>query len=232
MLPARFPSRAPFVLALVLIFAVAKEAAALPLSLRCAGTNLVVRTPSAALGQTLCDIARDATRQLAACNMPLERDISLRIVDRTKGDWFGLYRCGEDAIEVLAPAAIALRRHEAAAFAFLPLDSYFASLIVHEMSHAAYDAVPCPYPSCAATSEYLAYAMQIASLSEAERRAFERAAITPDPVPRDRVNAITLMIAPDRFARLAWAHYSARPDSCAFVAEIMRGTAPFDVLPP
>ena len=71
-----------------------------------------------------------------------------------------------------------------------------------------------------------------ASLSEAERRAFERAAITPDPVPRDRVNAITLMIAPDRFARLAWAHYSARPDSCAFVAEIMRGTAPFDVLPP
>lgn len=210
------------------ISALAWASPALPAALACPDPLFTVEAEDPAIAARGCKAAALAQETLGTCGFAIDRPISIAIRDTlSTEDCLGVYHCGEDRIEVLAPAAMSDRLGDGP-FAVLDRRAYWASVIVHEIGHAAYDTVPCPFPACLGTAEYFAYTIQILSLPEAERDAFEHATGVAGKVSRDRFSGVLSMMAPDRFAGLAWAHLNQRPDACGYLQLIMDGRIFFD----
>jgi hypothetical protein len=178
----------------------------------------------------ICDLASRVTEQLATCNLAVPAPVTIAVVPELESDCIGLYHCGEGRIEVLSPEAYLPLRAEGQALAFAPVseEAFFESIIRHELAHAALDSMPCPFASCVASQEYVAYTMQVHFLPEADRIAFEEAITHDGPVSRDMLSAIMVMMAPEVFAQRAWLHLSARENPCDFIGQIARGEVLFD----
>ena len=178
-----------------------------------------------------CHVAALGRSKLAACNVLLNRPIEIRVLERIKpasGECLGIYHCGEDTIDVLSPSAMSSAREPESAFAAISDDVYWESVIVHELTHAAYDVVPCPFSDCVATSEYVSYAMQVWTLPEAERPHFGKGIELRTKPTWDAISPLILFMAPNRFAVLSWLHFQARPDPCSYMQSIMDGNMYFD----
>lgn len=182
--------------------------------------------------ERVCQIAASAIAELSTCSLPVTRPISISLSRELEELCVGLYHCGGDRIEVLHPDTLAEKVAESAVFSGLATMEYFDSIIFHEMVHAAFDEVPCPFERCTATSEYLAYALQIRNLDDDERRRIGLGEVPEEKVSSQKFSAIMVFWAPDRFAVNAWAHLMQRPDPCGYVARIAAGDVRFDTETP
>ena len=216
-------------LAAVLLLAFATAAQSQPARNTCPDPRITVPAEDSALADRICDSAAAALERLASCNVTLTRPIEIGLSETLGEHCVGIYHCGEDRIELLAPDRLAEVSEGDGFFQDIPVDRYWDSLVVHELAHAAYDEVPCPFGICLATSEYVARAMQIYSLSPEDRAAFEAAAESDGAkVSWDAINAVMALLAPLQFAADAWAHFNQRPDPCGHMALIMQGSIIFD----
>ena len=190
----------------------------------CDGIPVTVSAPGPALADRTCRAATRAVRLLAQCGVKLQHPQRIEVKEAIPGssDCLGVYHCGKNRIELLSPAAIEQMRSGDGAFHALPSDIYFDSVVAHELAHAAYDAVPCPYPDCLLTSDYVAYAMQVHSLPPAARKLFETDLSMENKISRYELSVVGLLMSPRSFARKAWVHFSQREDGCAYVGEMMR----------
>ncbi|MCA0996076.1 DUF6639 family protein [Alloyangia pacifica] len=195
----------------------------------CDGVPVRTLAADAAVEERVCAIAEQAAQQLARCGLPLTREVTIRVVDEGLGDGcVGLYHCGQDLIEILSPQRLEVQRKEQSLFSNLATQRFFDSVVVHELAHAAHDALPCPSGVCLATSEYLAYNHQIMSLSSVDREAVMASIDMDRIVQHDEVNASILFFKPDTFAARAWAHLNQREDACDYLRHIARGDFTFD----
>ena len=80
----------------------------------------------------------------------------------------------------------------------------------------------------AATSEYLAYNMQIMSLAPEDRAHVEAVIDMGERVSHDEISAMVLFFSPDTFASRAWAHLNQRDDPCAYLRHVAKGDFTFD----
>ncbi|MEQ9243332.1 DUF6639 family protein [Roseovarius indicus] len=219
------PAKTPWPLALAWL---AWAGPALPAPLTCPDPTFTVTADDPVIATRACTAAGHAQSTLGTCGVTIDRPVAIEIRDTLSTDnCLGLYHCGEDRIEVLTPSALSHHVKDGP-FAALDRAAYWASIIVHEIAHAAYDTVKCPFSACVGTAEYFAYTTQIASLPAAEQRSFERATAIEGKVSRDRFSAVVAMMAPGRFAGLAWAHLNQRPDRCAYLRFILDGRIFFD----
>ncbi|MBF9035372.1 hypothetical protein HKCCE2091_14090 [Rhodobacterales bacterium HKCCE2091] len=205
------------------VLAVVSAAAADTLS--CEGLPVSVTAPTRDLAHRTCAAAARTVPMMAECGVVLARPQAIEIADAISGPegCIGIYHCGEATAEILTPGAIARVRRVDGAFHAVPTPEYFDSVVTHELAHGAYDTVACPFRSCVVTSEYVAYAMQVLTLPDPARAAFETGVALEDRVSRHDLTAIGLRLAPDHFVRTAWAHFSQREDGCAYVSGLMRG---------
>ena len=195
----------------------------------CENTMVGVHSVQSDDAQIACEAVKQALVLFEQCNIPYPpRQLRIDIVDELEPGCVALYHCHEDWIEVLTPFVMDVRRSPDGVFAFMAIDEYFQSVIVHELAHSAFDAVPCPFETCVVADEYVAYAMQIMSMQPDARRSFEDASGLGRKVSRDELNAMTLFMAPDLFARKTWAHLSQRSDRCGFIGKIMDGIVVLD----
>lgn len=199
----------------------------------CAG-GLVSVDAGEPLATLMCETAERAAQDLAACNLPLKTPVHLAISEKlTERACVGVYHCGERRIEVLPPAMLETAERDTALFYGLDARRYFQSVIFHEMVHAAYDGVPCPFgETCRATTEYLAYSLQIHALDERARADMRLTDIPEKPIHNDEINATILFLAPDTFALKSYRHLMQHPDPCAFIGEIAAGRVYFDYAAP
>lgn len=196
---------------------------------RCDGIDVTVANGSNTQAEMICDTAMRAQAQFANCAIPpLDRPIHIEVVTTLDPNCVGVYHRQCDKIEILAPAVMATRRTKDGAFSFLPLDAYFKGVLVHELTHAAMDEVPCLFEPCVASHEYLAYAMQVMSLAPHQKQMFEDHANLDRKISRDEISAIMLYIAPHLFVQKVWTHLSQRPDPCAFLELVVDGTVKLD----
>lgn len=180
----------------------------------------------------MCDAADAARRVLNTYDIAFPEPLDIVTVPGFSVNCVGVYHCGENRIELLSLNALAKARSEKSIFQPLTTPDYFASIILHEMVHAAYDGVDCAHEFCGVTSEYLAYALQLDALAP-DMRAHVTQATDPDaPVGTDELNVVILMMTPDKFALKAWRHFSQQVDMTAFVADIMDGRIVLDRLVP
>lgn len=197
-----------------------------PQPLQCDGSTAAViaeRPDDAALA---CKALTRAHALFGACNIPpITRPLNIDVTDDIDTGCFGLYHCGDNRIELLTPAAMATKRGPDSIFADLPLDRFFQSIVVHELTHAALDDAPCPFAGCLVGHEYVAYVMQIMSLTpEQRRRLEERADLVGRRISRDELSSTMYFMAPERFAVKAWMHFTQRADPCGFLGQIVEGT--------
>jgi hypothetical protein len=178
----------------------------------------------------ICDISERATAQLASCNLTVPAPVRIALVDSLDEHCLGLYLCGQGRIEIMAPEAYSDLRAagDAAAFAALPDDVFFESIIRHELAHAALQDMPCPFPACPVGQEYIAYNMQVMFLPEADRAAFEAAAPDDGAVSRDDLSHVMLLMAPGAYARRAWQHLNDQSDACGFIGQVARAEVLLD----
>jgi hypothetical protein len=178
----------------------------------------------------ICALSERATAQLASCNLTVPGPVTIAMADDLGEHCVGIYHCGQGRIEIMAPEVYTeLRAGNArSAFAALPDDVFFESVIRHELAHAALQDMPCPFPACPVGQEYIAYTMQVMFLPEADRAAFEAAAPDEGAVSRDDLSHVMLLMAPDTFARRAWQHLNQQSDTCAFIGQIARAEVLLD----
>ena len=195
----------------------------------CEGSNLSANAATAWDARLVCEAAAGAVALFASCGVPeITRPLRIDLIDDLKAHCFGRYHCGEDWIEIVTPSGIAEQRLPDSIYSFLPIDTYFQSIVVHELTHAAIEDAPCPFDSCLVANEYLAYVMQILSLSPSQQGRFGEQDDPGRRISRDELNPAIYFMAPDVFARKVWLHFTQRDDPCGFVGQIVDGTVLLD----
>lgn len=197
-------------------------------SFDCPGTPVTVEAESSEDATPICTAITDALQTLRTCNVPLTHGVTVIQRDALQPGCMGVYHCGEEEIELLTHAAMETARDPDNSLAFVDTQAYFNSILAHELAHAAFDTVPCPFDSCLATHEYVAHVMQVRSLPAADIARFEAAIDMDTPLGRDTINPFIYLMAPDAFLGRAWAHFRQRPDPCGYIGEIMSGRVVLD----
>lgn len=197
--------------------------------LRCPTSEVIVRSRIADVSDLICSASERAAVQFQHCNLPpLNGPIRIDVTDVLPADCVGLYHCHQNWIEVLPPSAMRDLQKPEGNLAFLSEADYFQSVVVHELAHAAFDTVKCPFDSCVVANEYVAYTMQVMSLTDSARITFAENAGLDRRVSVVELSRLLLDLAPERFAARAWAHLQQRDDPCGFIGQIIGGSIVLD----
>ena len=222
MTPIRFSLFSVFAFASVVVPLSAEE-------FICETSGIQVNAARAEDSDKVCEAVRDAETLFQSCSLPRAvSGLRIEVVDQLKQGCVALYHCGENWIEVLAPGAMQSQRLPESAFAPLGIEDYFRSVVIHEVAHAVFDKTPCPFQDCVAAAEYVAYTLQVMSLTPEQQKTFEGSAGLDRKISRDELNAMYLFLAPNKFAQKAWTHLKQRDDPCAFLGQVIDGTVLFD----
>ncbi|GAB5510039.1 MAG: hypothetical protein Rhims3KO_14400 [Hyphomicrobiales bacterium] len=180
------------------------------------------------LAPQICAMAADARAELSTCGIDLDHSIEIEIVNALPIGCVGQYHCDEARITLLSMDAMQRQLEEGHPFSTVEPAAYFYSVLVHEIAHASMDGMPCPFSSCVSGQEYVAYAMQMRSLTiEARQQLLTR----PDfnrPIETEEINPIIAQLAPDIFMQKAWLHFSQQEDPCGFIGQVVSGDFLFD----
>lgn len=194
----------------------------------CDGIDVTIETEDADLAGRLCALAETSAASLAECNLAVPHPLQIEVKQSLDWNCLGLFHCGTSRIELLDPASFARAVEDEGPFAGIPIAHHYDSVLVHELAHAAYDDRNCPLATCPVNQEFIAYAMQVRSLSHADRVQFEASSPIEPSEARRYLNAGMLAMAPDRFAFAAWWHFSRQEDPCAYVGAIAAGDVLLD----
>lgn len=190
----------------------------------CRDTGVSVTYQQETHADLVCAAVTNAETIFKRCALPpLHDPIHIRVVQDMRPGCFGLYHCGENLIEVLAPPILRQRRGQTGVFAHLNTDAYFQTLIVHELAHAVTSGMPCPFDGCIVGPEYVAYVMQVMALDPADLTTFEKNMDMRDPISIEGLNPFILMLDPDRFAQKVWAHHRQQDNPCGLIYQLVVG---------
>lgn len=174
----------------------------------------------------ICTTAARARPQMSECHLTQSRPLLIRLVDELTHPNVSCmvqYDCRDDSISVTRPDALADILRPDSIWARIAPKALFDSLIVHELAHAFLDQTECAGIPCHADHEYIAYALQIDSLSPANRTRLLEGHRVRLPVDPMGLNDFTAAADPDYFAQGAWLHFSAPGNGCDFVRDLLEG---------
>ncbi|SDK49589.1 DUF6639 family protein [Aliiruegeria lutimaris] len=191
------------------------------------GTPLVrVDTEDRTLHARICEIVASALPMLDGCHLKLTKPVTITFSDNLEnahGSCFGLFHPDRKQVELLTPRAFAQAHDKSESWHAIPLAEHFDAIALHEFVHALVDQTAVVERSCTADEEYIAYAMQIESLSDATRSRLLKAVDASPPIAMEEINPLLLGFAPPSFAVKSWLHFSEPGNGCDFVQKLMRG---------
>jgi hypothetical protein len=207
---------------------------ALPVEDRCVGLGVDVTASSAEERQFACSAAGDAIALLGRCEIKLQRPLRLKIQSEVRhplnGPIFGLLDTKRELVLVTQPSNIPSLAKDTP-YATLPLEDFYRSLIVHEVVHGVMHQNLTRPATTHSAYEYSAYALQIASMSEAVREQFLRNFDAAEIKSKFLFNDIVLFFNPYFFAARAYMHFRDAADGCAHLQGLLRDDAGF-IAPP
>ncbi len=225
-------------LAVMLLWMLAPGAApASPEALACPDPRTRVAAESPALRDRVCARVEASRPLLGACGLEQSRPITLHVVweiatDPLGPNCLGSYACDTDEIRVLHPEALLQAVGADNPLARLSADELFDSLVTHELAHALFaQSAEGGRPPAFVDQEYVAYAMQMASLEESARARLLEAHPGPQTVHALELNGIVALAAPTLFAAKAWRHFAQAGNGCTFVGRLVRGETSLALVP-
>ncbi len=206
----------------------------------CAGLSVAVSGASLAEQQAICLGASKALRIFAQCGVSSRKHIRITVVRSFGSRFYGhafdghIYAFFDNtgpAINILDSAALEAAIPTESYYSVLTSAELYESISAHEMAHALLWQNAKGHTLQTNAQEYLAFAVQIASMTpEARGRLLSK-------VPRGEVvdlsvfNAITLNMAREYFAALAYEHFRRPENHCRMLQSILLGQLQFPESP-
>ena len=194
----------------------------------CGGIEAHIETESIELAARLCRLVERSVAFLAECHLDVPLPLQVHVMPELRDGCLGLYHCGTSRIDVLDPDSFASAVSGEGPFAAIPIESYYDSILTHELAHASYDDRNCPLGTCPVNQEFIAYAMQVRSLSDADRASFEAWDLVEPSESRSYLTPMMLAMSPQRFAAAAWWQFSLQEAPCKYIGAIVAGDALLD----
>lgn len=183
----------------------------------------------------LCKPASWAMAQMDHCGFAIKEKLTVEVVEDLKHPFgtpvVGKSDSAELRVQVASPSQCRQLARKEIALAEVDFDALYESIVVHEVTHAVWwqqlDHLQNESISEIA-AEYVAYAFQLLSLPEADRR--NLLAAFPREPPRDLgpFNFMALQLSPLRFATNAYRHLMSVDNRCQFLRRIISGEVEFD----
>jgi predicted metallopeptidase len=186
------------------------------------GDAVYVSSTDAAAVQLVCEAVEEARILNAACGLQQTRPIVIEIVFEMDPDHkacAAYFDCKTDKLTILSVDALAASENVISVFRNLSAEAYFRSVIIHEMTHAFLNHSGRDGFSRVA-HEYLAYAIQIASLDDTDRETV-RSTSTVLSGDLERINESLLIFGPSQFALRSYQHFALPKNGCTFVGRIL-----------
>lgn len=191
----------------------------------CTGALVHVNAPSSSEHEVACSAARRALDFLNRCKIVLQRPLQVRIT----GDLhhpFGLPVLGFFDVEreevLIGTREWILPRVSPGVFSALPFADFYASIVVHEIVHGVLHQNAGEYVMSHIAGEYVAYALQIASLPVDVRQLFLDALPARGNPKEFLFSDILLSLDPPLFAARAYDHFKASSDACQYASLLQR----------
>lgn len=205
-----------------LILASAANAEPLP----CDNPLILVDSEYPVLHKRVCAAVSAVLPKLEACYLKQDRPIVFGFEDEiSQSDivCLGLYHRGEDRIDLLTPEGFRQAHMQSEFCDSIPANEHFDSIVVHELTHALLDQSLWQSTAHRVDHEYIAYAMQIESMTEPGRDQFIANTGLNGPIEVGHFNEFTLDMSPSVFAAKSWLHFSSPGNGCEFAGQIVRG---------
>lgn len=203
--------------------------------LHCGSERITIEAGSAELGDRICRAALLASEQVRACGFEIESDIRITVVPKItglNGNPLACFKPGSQGIEVLDPKATVRAVSSKSAYALLPVDDLYDSLIVHEMTHAIFVPDGKKTAQTFVSQEYIASAFQFSSMDPDVRSILLDRFPRTRPVALDELNPFIAAVAPVRFGVNAWRHFAQPGNGCDMVRRITKGEVVFSASEP
>ncbi len=200
----------------------------------CETPLVFVDTDDQELHERVCGVVALAIPILERCQLKLTEPVTISFSDGLGSPnevCLGLYHQGKAKVELLRPEAFEKAQVKSRSWKEIPIDEHYDSIIVHELAHAHVGQVAPAGPACSADWEYIAYAMQIASLSASTRDDFIAGTGVSPPISVEELNPLMLGLSPSSFAARSWLHFSDPENECEFVGQVIRGERTLMMLP-
>ena len=202
--------------------------------LKCKGELAFVVSEDPLIASSVCATVERTSKFLGKCGLSVATPVHVSVSDELplvgKG-CLGLFECEQQQIWLRTPAGMAEVRHEIGNFNGLDDQVVFESIVAHEWAHAAFEQTACQSALCVDNHEYVANVAQMWSLPESLRDQLVAEFPVKAPVDTHRLNAFVAALAPDRFAAIAWQHFSEEGNGCDFVADLIEGRRTLQLLP-
>ncbi len=173
----------------------------------------------------ICKSVARARAILGQCELRQTRPILIRVVNEMADEHEACgarFDCETDVLTLLPPERLFDKPATQELYGALSPEVFFDSLIVHELAHAFLNHSRGENITAVA-HEYLAYALQFASLPEQVRSDFLAEIGEPRPDELVMVNSLVLMIAPTHFGASAYRHFAQQDSPCNFVDRFVEG---------
>ncbi len=131
------------------------------------------------------------------------------------------FHCDDNAIHVMSLDRIAETLEPDNPFAILPTTDFFDSLVIHEIAHAMLFHARGGQGRTFVEDEYVAYAMQMSTLSPEMRESLLDSLPSAGPIGLTDLTEKALMFTPTAFALNAWRHFEEPNHGCDFVDRIL-----------
>ncbi len=188
---------------------------------------------TAAHAAVVCAAASQALTRLADLGLLPARTIRIVLVEAPLlhggQPLYGRYDGGRDLLEVMSPGAVAGQQPPPRLFG-LPIDeAMYAGLVAHEITHAVAQQRRRADRLGSPAQEYLAYAVQLASLPTELRDDIVTRAGVRGWEPGDSVSLVYLGLDTHRFAVKSYLHLYGHPDRAAALDAVLasRGNRTF-----
>jgi hypothetical protein len=194
----------------------------------CEGVDASIETEDGELAGRLCALVEESVASLAESRLSVPLPLRIEVKPNLETGCLGVYHCGTSQIDLFDPGSFAQAGADQGPFAGIPTERYYDSIVTHELAHAAYDDRNCPLSTCPVNQEFIAYAMQVRSLSDADRATFEASGVIEPSDARSYLSSVMLAMSPERFASAAWWHFSRQEEPCDYVGAILSGDVLLD----
>lgn len=179
----------------------------------------------------ICDAAGDALHYPSSCGLRLQSRLVVDVADEPlkKGglDVFGCFDAEKDTIRLLGFERCSQAAAGNRAYAALPADQFYKSIIIHEVAHKVFRSNLGKRFVARAGYEYVAYPVQITLMPETERRQFLSPIKTSAPPDLSRFADMLLLMAPEAFAAMAYEHFALPGNGCRLLEDLLTETRSF-----
>ena len=177
---------------------------------QCGVPKITVAADDANTARTVCTLASETDTRLLSLGLQLSEPIQIEITSALEAPQdvcVALYNPQRKKIQVLPLECLGDQHGRAITFPGMDAETYFESLIIHEMVHAYIDQTPKGPFLTTLAQEYLAYAIQIDALPESIRDVVIAKAAIEELVNFRDIRKSTLDQSPVRFSVLSWLHF-------------------------